>query len=99
MLYAAGIHYTEHQMKDKLAGEIRADCAYTVREFCRRTGLGHQHVHRTLKARWMARRRFILGRDFIDALMASVNPYEQSEGSNDGPDSRIGSPDSNTEPR
>lgn len=63
---------------NKLAGEIRADCAYTVREFCQRTGLGHEHVHKTLKARWMNRKRFILGQDFIDALRSEAaleNPF------------------------
>ncbi len=33
-------------MREKLSGEIRADCAYTIREFCARTGMGYQRVHK-----------------------------------------------------
>lgn len=62
--------------REKLCGEIRADCAYTVREFCQRTGMGHRRVHEYFKARRMAGRRFILGRDFIDALSKDIPPDE-----------------------
>jgi hypothetical protein len=55
-------------MNAKLIGEIRADCVYTVREFCKRTGIGSRHVHEHFVARRMAGRRYILGQDFIDAL-------------------------------
>lgn len=58
----------EGRMKPKLVGEIRSDCAYTVREFCQRTGLGFQKVHEKFTVRRMAGRRFVLGRDFIEAL-------------------------------
>jgi hypothetical protein len=63
-------------MREKLSGEIRADCAYTVREFCQRTGLGFQRVHEKFTVRRMAGRRFVLGRDFLDAL-SSENPPEE----------------------
>jgi len=61
-------------MQEKLNGEIRSDCAYTVREFCKRTGIGGRHVHEHFTARRMAGKRFILGRDFIAALMDDDRP-------------------------
>jgi hypothetical protein len=57
-------------MQEKLAGEIRADCAYTIREFCRRTGIGRERVTERFTVRRMANKRFVLGRDFIEALFA-----------------------------
>lgn len=53
---------------NKLAGEIRADAAYTIREFCARTGIGHERVKERFVVRRMANKRFVLGRDFIEAL-------------------------------
>lgn len=64
-------------MNAKLSGEIRADCAYTIREFCARTGMGYQRVHKYFKARRLAGRRFILGRDFINALSSEDPPPER----------------------
>lgn len=55
-------------MKEQLAGEIRADAAYTVKEFCARTGIGQERVKERFKVRRMANKRFVLGRDFIEAL-------------------------------
>jgi len=56
------------------AGEIRGDAAYTVREFCRRTGMGYQRVHKHFTSRRLGGRRFILGRDFIEALSREEPP-------------------------
>jgi hypothetical protein len=61
-------------MQEKLAGEIRADCAYTIREFCRRTGIGRERVTERFTVRRMANKRFVLGRDFIEALAAESSP-------------------------
>jgi hypothetical protein len=53
-------------------GEIAADCAYTLREFSRRTGLGRWAIRRLrrdgLIVRRVSGRAFVVGSDWIAFL-------------------------------
>jgi hypothetical protein len=60
-------------MKDRLAGEIRGDCAYTIEEFGRRTGIPFERIRKRFKIRRLAGSEFIVGRDVIDALLGAPN--------------------------
>lgn len=49
-------------------GEIRPDSMYSVREFCRRTGLSRYRIPENVPIRKVAGRAFVLGADFISSL-------------------------------
>ena len=49
-------------------GEIHPQAAYTMREFCRRTGISYQKARNYIPCRKMAARSFVLGEDFVEYL-------------------------------
>lgn len=59
-------------------GIISRDASYTVREFCRRTGLGRYALTQArragLKVRASGQNRFILGSDWLDYLASLDEP-------------------------
>lgn len=49
-------------------GEIHREGAYTIREFCRRTGLSTDRIRHYVPVRRLANRSFVLGADFVEYL-------------------------------
>jgi hypothetical protein len=55
-------------MQNAGTGEIHPQGAYTMREFCRRTGISYQKARNYIPARKLANRSFVLGEDFVEYL-------------------------------
>lgn len=60
------------------AGEIRREAVYSVREFCRRTGISRDTVRRYIKPRHIAGKAYVLGEEFVELVKSQPTtlPHE-----------------------